>query len=158
MLLLLVATLLLQPAAPILPHKHSPPVLPTRQYADDMRAKNIEDILAMYTPDAIFTDPDGNTFSTPDAMRGLYQQTFATYDSDLTFTVKKLSVKGDGWSAGTTAVESDEYEEALQTRATKTIQRVCGDCVFSWVRQADGLWLIVSQRWTVRPCSASPTN
>jgi ketosteroid isomerase-like protein len=154
----LVAILLLQPAAPMFSHKRQPPVLPTRQYADDMRAKNIEDILSLYTPGATFTDPDGNTFSTPDAMRKLYEQVFAAYDSDLTFTVKNQSVNGDGYSAGTTAVESDDYEETLQTRATKTMQQVCGDCIFTWVRQADGVWLMSSQKWTVRPCAASPAK
>jgi ketosteroid isomerase-like protein len=154
MRLLLVATVLLQPAV-FLPHRHVPPSLPTRQYADDMRAKNIEDILSLYTPDATFTDPDGKTFSTPDGLRQLYEQAFATYDSDVTFTVKDLNVKYAD-SLASSAVEADSYEEVLRTRATKTIQQVCGDCIFTWERQSDGQWLIASQRWTSKPCSAAP--
>jgi uncharacterized protein (TIGR02246 family) len=154
MRLLLVATLLLQPAG-FFPHRHVPPSLPTRQYADDMRAKNIEDILSLYTQDATFTDPDGKTYSTPEELRKLYEQAFSTYDSDLTFTVKDLNVKYAD-NLASSAIESDSYEEALRTRASKTMQQVCGDCIFTWVRQSDGQWLIASQRWTSKPCSSTP--
>jgi uncharacterized protein (TIGR02246 family) len=152
--LLLVASLLLQPVV-FLPHRHVPPSLPTRQYADDMRAKNIEDILSLYTEDATFTDPDGKTFSTPDGLRQMYQQVFTTSDADLNFTIKDLNVKYDG-SLASTAVEADSYEEVLLKRDTKTIQKSCGECIFTWQRQNDGQWLISSQKWTSRPCSAAP--
>jgi len=152
MRLLLVAALLLQPAV-IFPHRRVPPSLPTRQYADDMRAKNIGDILSLYTQDATFTDPDGKTYSSPEDLRKLYEQVFATYDSDLSFTVKDQNVKySDGLASS--AIEADSYEEALLTRSTKTLQHVCGDVVFTWVRQGDGQWLIASQRWTSKPCGA----
>jgi len=154
MRLLLVATLLLQPAG-FFPHRHVPPSLPTRQYADDMRAKNLEDILSLYTPDATFTDPDGKTYSSPEDLRKLYQQVFTTYDSDLIFTVKDQNVKySDGLASG--AVETDSYEEALLTRSTKSVQHLCGDVTFTWVRQDDGQWLIASQKWTSKVCGAAP--
>jgi uncharacterized protein (TIGR02246 family) len=154
MRLLLVATILLQSAV-FLPHRHVPPSLPTRQYADDMRAKNLEDILSLYTPDATFTDPDGKTYSTPEDLRNLYQQVFTTYDADLTFTIKDQNVKySDGLASS--AVESDSYEEALLTRATKIVQHVCGEVTFTWVRQSDGQWLIASQKWTSKACGATP--
>jgi hypothetical protein len=88
--------LLLQPMIGIkVPHKNEPPNLPTRQFLDDMRGKNLQDILTMYLPDAVFIDPSGHKFSSPDARRQLYQNTFATYDSELVFSETHLKYKGD---------------------------------------------------------------
>jgi ketosteroid isomerase-like protein len=155
---LLVATLvLLQPSVGIkLPHRSEPPSLPTRQYLDDMRSKNLDDILLMYLPDAVFVDPSGHKFSTPEARRQLYERTFATYDSELVFTETKLKWKGDTSKAGNVAVETDGYHENLRTRSTKVMQQVCGTCVFTWVRQTDGVWLLSSQKWTIAACPATP--
>jgi ketosteroid isomerase-like protein len=155
-LLLLATTLLLQPSIGIKLHHSEPPSLPTRQYVEDMRSKNIDDILVMYLPDAVFTDPQGQKFSSPETRRRLYEQTFATYDSEIIFTETKLKYKGDTSEAGNVVVETDGFHENLRTRATNVMQQVCGTCTFTWVRQRDGVWLMSSQKWTTAACPVTP--
>jgi ketosteroid isomerase-like protein len=142
---------------PHLPSKSiQTPSLPIRQYVSAMRTKNIDDVLHLYAANAVFVDPNGNKFATPDDLRKLYEQTFATYDSDLLFTRTSLKVKGDIDKAGAHAVETDAYRENLLVRKTKQMQLVCGESTSSWVKQDDGQWLMNSQTWTSKPCSITP--
>lgn len=142
---------------PHLPKSGQPPSLPVRQFVSDMRTKNIDDVLQLYAPDAVFVDPNGNKFATPDDLRKLYEQVFATYDSDIEFTRTSLKlVKGDASKVGSLAVETDAYRENLLARKTKQVQVVCGESTSSWVRQDDGRWLMSSQTWTSKPCAATP--
>jgi ketosteroid isomerase-like protein len=128
---------------PHMPKSGQPPSLPVRQFVSDMRTKNI--------------DPNGNKFATPDDLRKLYEQVFATYDSDIEFTRTSLKlVKGDASKVGSLAVETDAYRENLLARKTKQVQVVCGESTSSWVRQDDGRWLMSSQTWTSKPCAATP--
>ena len=120
-----------------------------------MQAKNLEDVLSLYTPDAVFIDPKGHQFTTPDALRKLYQQVFATYDSDLTRGKGTIAIQGDPQVAGAVAVEAADYTENLTTRATKTIAHVCGDYRFTYILQKDGNWLISRMEWTESPCPAA---
>jgi ketosteroid isomerase-like protein len=129
------------------------PSLPVRQFVSDLRTKNLDDVLQLYTADAVFVDPNGTKFATPDELRNLYEQTFATYDADIEFNRTSLKVKGDPSSAGSTAVEKDDYREDLRTRQTKAIQVVCGTTTSNWIRTDDDRWLIKSQAWTSKPCS-----
>jgi ketosteroid isomerase-like protein len=123
-----------------------------------MRSKNVDDVLHLYTPDAVFIDPEGNKFATPEALRDLYVQVFSTYDSDLDFTRKSLKVKGEATKAGSVAVETDEYHENLLTRKTKQVQEFCGDSVSTWVRQDNGTWLMSAQTWTEKTCGAASVH
>ena len=140
---------------PHAPKSLQPPSLPVRQFVSDMRTKNLDDVLNLYAPDAVFVDPDGNKFATPDELRKLYEQTFATYDSDIEFTRTSLKLKGDT-SRGSVATETDNYRENLLTRDTKQMLTVCGTATSSWTKQDDGAWLIKSQVWTSKPCPAQP--
>ncbi len=149
-LLFLAAALLLQSPTPA-----QSPNLPTQRWILDMQAKNLEDVLSLYTPDAVFIDPKGHQFTTPDALRKLYQQVFATYDSDLTRGKGTIAIQGDPQVAGAVAVEAADYTENLTTRATKTIAHVCGDYRFTYILQKDGNWLISRMEWTESPCPAA---
>lgn len=143
---------------PHFPKGTQTPSLPVHQYEMDMRTKNLDDVLQMYTPDAVFADPTGNTFATPEARRKLYETVFATYDSDLVLSRTGLKIKGDITKAGATVVETDTYRENLLTRATKTVAVLCGTSVSSWVRSDDGRWLMTNQTWTSSPCTDAPAN
>ena len=143
--LLLAATVFFQSAAPS-------PNLPTQRWILDMQAKNLEDVLSLYTPDAVFVDPTGSQFTTPQALRKLYTQVFATYDSDLTRGKGTIAIQGDPQLPGTIAVESAAYTEDLRTRATNTVAHLCGDYRFTYILQKDGHWLISRMEWTSTPC------
>jgi ketosteroid isomerase-like protein len=144
---------------PHLPTKSAqPPSLPIRQYVSDMRTKNIDDVLHLYAQDAVFVDPNGNKFATPDDLRKLYEDTFATYDADLVFTRTSLKVKGDIDKAGASAVETDDYRENLLVRKSKQMEVVCGASTSSWFKQNDGQWVMKSQIWTSKPCAGVPVG
>ena len=148
-LLFLAAALLFQtPAAPA-------PQLPTEQWILDMQAKNLDDILALYTPDAVFIDPQGHQFATPDAMRKLYTDTFATYDSDLKRGKGTIAIQGNPQVPGAIAVEAAAYTEDLTKHADHTTAHVCGDYRFTYVLQQNGKWLIQRMEWTSKPCPAT---
>ena len=117
-----------------------------------MQAKSLEDILSLYTPDAVFIDPTGKQFTTPDALHKLYEQVFATYDSDLTRGKGTIAVQGDPQVPGAIAVEAAEYNENLHTRATNTTAHVCGDYRFTYILQQNGHWLISRMEWTTKAC------
>jgi uncharacterized protein (TIGR02246 family) len=151
LLLLAVALLIPSAAAPAFPHHKAPPTLPTRQFAEDLHSKDIEDILSLYTPDAVVSDPTGQTSAGADSLRKLYEQTFATYDTDINFTQVSLAV-ADGQSK---AVEIDDYQETVLTKATKSIEQNCGVCTSAWVMQSDGRWQMTSQKWTSKPCAGA---
>jgi ketosteroid isomerase-like protein len=143
MRLALVAILLLQQPAP--PQRPPRPDLPTQRFVDDMRSKNIEDVLALYTPDAVFSDPQGHTFSTPVAMRKLYQQVFATYDSDLHLNPTSVTVDRDNGIG--VAVDSGTYTEDLTVRSTGEVLHPAGAYRFVWKLQPDGHWLLTRMEW-----------
>jgi uncharacterized protein (TIGR02246 family) len=132
------------------------PALPTQRWIQDMQVKNLEDVLSLYTPDAVFIDPEGHPFATPEALRKLYVQVFATYDSDLTRGKGTIAVQGDPQVAGAVAVEAAEYSENLRTRASNTTAHVCGDYRFTYVLQKDGRWLVSRMEWTAKACPSTP--
>ena len=149
--LLFFAVLLFQTSTP----NTASPVLPTQQWIQDMQTKNLEDVLALYTPDAVFIDPEGHQFGTPDALRKLYAQVFATYDSDLTRGKGTIAIQGNPEVPGAIAVESAEFSENLRTRATNTTAHLCGDYRFTYVLQQNGHWLISRMEWTSKACPAT---
>jgi len=149
--LLFFAAILLQASAP----NAATPALPTQQWIQDMQTKNLDDVLALYTPDAVFVDPEGHQFATPDARRKLYMQVFSTYDSDLTRGKGTIAIQGNPEVAGSIAVESAEFTENLRTRATNTTTHLCGDYRFTYILQQNGHWLISRMEWTSKACPAT---
>jgi ketosteroid isomerase-like protein len=149
--LLFFVAILLQVPAP----NAATPTLPTQQWIQDMQTKNLDDVLALYTPDAVFVDPEGHQFATPDALRKLYIQVFATYDSDLSRGKGTIAIQGNPEVPGAIAVESAEFTENLRTRATNTTAKLCGDYRFTYILQQNGHWLISRMEWTSKACPAT---
>jgi hypothetical protein len=55
--------------------------LPVNRFTEDMRTKNIDDVLSLYTHDAIFAQPDGAQVKGKNRLRNLYLHVFATYEA-----------------------------------------------------------------------------
>jgi ketosteroid isomerase-like protein len=137
-------------------------LIPTDRFVDDLRRKDIDDILSLYADNAIFVDSSGTKHVGREALTALYQQTFRTFDSeDMKFTHTLTLVTGP-YSAET--VEQDGlYSEDLRTRATDIVQHLCGGYhviyhhTSGWKRTLTGdqptsSWLITYQAWTSTPC------
>ena len=132
------------------------PDLPVQRFVNDMRHKNIEDALSLYSPDAVFVDTAGHTFTTPKALRKLYRQVFATYDSDLKLELERVDVTGDITLPQAAITQRGSFDENLRTRSTKITQRLCGHYTFTWMLQDSGRWLIQRMEWLSTTCPTNP--
>lgn len=125
------------------------PAVQTQRFIDDMRAKSIDDILALYTPDAIFFDPSGATITGSDALRTFYQHIFSTYDSDMTLTPDTFSKKSS--PGAPLCVESGKYSENMRVLATSEMQHPHGTYRFTYrLNRPNGPnpeWLLYRQQW-----------
>jgi ketosteroid isomerase-like protein len=163
---LLTVAFLLQAAYPgIAPTRASVPWPPTDRFVRDMRAKDIADVLSMYEETAIFIDPEGHTFIGAEALRKLYEQVFATYDSDLHLHRTALEPTGriysdlqPGRPVSALSVETGDYDEDLRLRATGAMTHLCGGYKFTWRFTDQGTWLISRMEWTSKTCEAAPVK
>jgi ketosteroid isomerase-like protein len=79
------------------------------------------------------------------ALRGLFQNIMATFDSDLTLHSRNLEASGD------LAYDSGDFEETLTVIATGAKINSKGSYIIIYKRQANGSWQIVQQVWTGAP-------
>src|SRR5271163_4006737 len=79
-------------------------------WLQDLRTKQLEPILKFYAPDAAFLNGERITGSS--ALRTLFQNVMATYNSDLTLHSQSLEISGD------LAYDSGDYQETLTTIAS----------------------------------------
>jgi len=155
------ALLLTAPARDVAADPRNAPI-PTNRFIDDMRRKNIDDVLSLYTPDAVFVDFFGRKFATVDTRRTFFEQTFQTFDTeDLVFEHLLTVIRGPFHSE--TVEQGGEYTEVLRTRDTDEVQRYCGDYHVLYKHFVDSLqsdqsgkpeskWLITLQEWALKPC------
>jgi ketosteroid isomerase-like protein len=71
----------------------------------DLRSKKLEPILKFYAADAVFLQPSGERITGSAALRTLFQNVMATFDSDLTLHNQNLETSGD------LAYDSGDYQE-----------------------------------------------
>jgi uncharacterized protein (TIGR02246 family) len=146
MKLLLIATLAFAQAAAPSQAPHQPaPVLQDDRFVRDLHDKDVEDVLTLYTPNAVFVNPDGKTSKGLLEIRKLYEQVTTTYDSDLHLTTTKLRHTNNA------IIEHGRFTETLRIRATGATQQSSGTYVFLHERQPDGTWLIAMQKWNTSP-------
>ena len=122
----------------------SPASLPTERFLDDMRTKNIRDVLALYTPNAVFIEPSGKRYRGSGALRALYRRVFATFDSDMVMKARKFS----SGKNPKICIESGTYDEDLRLRSSGSVHRYVGSYRFTYELQTTGQWLLSRQEWT----------
>jgi ketosteroid isomerase-like protein len=115
------------------------------QWAQDLHTKKIDDSLAQYASDADFISDAGRTHGMT-ALRQLFTNITATFDSDLVFTSQRVEISGD------LAYDSGTYKENLLSRSSGKTQHMAGDylTVYRRTKAANGnaVWLIMEQVWT----------
>ena len=114
-------------------------------WVQDLRTKKLEPILKFYAPDAAFLQPTGERITGSAALRTLFQNIMATFNSDLTLRSKNLEVSGD------LAYDSGDFEESLTNIATGAKINCKGSYVIIYKRGANGAWQIVQHVWTGIP-------
>ena len=109
------------------------------------KAKNVDQAISFYAPDAAFLQPTGARIEGIEAIRELYNKVASTFDSDLLIRSRNLEVSAD------LAFDSGEYEEILTDRATAQKQHFRGQYVMVFRLSSDGHWKIIQHVWTVAP-------
>jgi ketosteroid isomerase-like protein len=115
-----------------------------QEWTRDLHEKRVEASTALYSPDAVFIQPDGTRVEGLTAIYNLYKKITAIFDSDLNFSSKRAEISRD------LAYDSGTYTETLVTRATGKSMLTKGSYLTVYRRGKDGSWKIVEQAWTGR--------
>ncbi len=135
-----VQTLAAQPARQV----PIPPIQNDR-FVRDLREKNIDDLLHLYTPRATFVDPDGHEFLGYDQLRRRFQQMSPA--SDRALHLETTSIK----RTYTAVIEHGRFTETVRNPTTGATKEFRGSYVFLHEKQPNGDWLIAHQRWAGNP-------
>jgi ketosteroid isomerase-like protein len=114
-------------------------------WVQDLRSKKLEPILKFYAADAAFLQPNGERITGSAALRTLFQNIMATFNSDLTLHSLKLEASGN------LAYDSGEFQETLTNISTGGKIESKGSYVIIYKREANGAWRIVQHVWTGTP-------
>ena len=114
-------------------------------WVQNLHTKQLEPILKFYAPDAVFLQPTGERITGAAALRSLFQNIMATFDSGLTLHNRNLEASGD------LAYDSGDFEETLTTIATGAKINAKGSYIIIFKRQPNGSWQIVQQVFTGTP-------
>lgn len=117
------------------------PIIASREsWAKALHTKQLDAIVNMYTPDAMFM-VNGDRFAGRDAIRGLTKLAMDSFTSDIRFQSAATVISGD------VAYDSADYNETL-TGANGIADPHHGNYLTIYKRQPDGKWLIAQQIWT----------
>jgi uncharacterized protein (TIGR02246 family) len=112
------------------------------QWVRELHDKQLDQIIALYAPDAAFLSPTGGRFTGQGAIRGLFKTIMDTVTSNLTLHSMVTESSGD------LAYDSGDYTETLVPTKGGPDQHYQGDYLMVFKRQKDGKWLIVQHVWT----------
>jgi uncharacterized protein (TIGR02246 family) len=113
------------------------------EWAKNLRAKQLDQIAALYAPDAVYLLPSGARVTGRPAIRDICKKIMDNFTSEITFQSRASDHSGD------LAYDSGEYRESLVKLSDQTKAEVQGNYVMIFRRQPDGTWLIAEQMWTL---------
>jgi uncharacterized protein (TIGR02246 family) len=122
------------------------------QWVRDLHAKQLDEIMMFYAPDASFLTGNGMRFTGLDAIRGLFKNVMGAVTSNLTLNSVLIESSGD------LAYDSGDYKETLVPASGGPSQEYKGSYVIVFKRQADGRWLIVQHVWTLLGADVVPSE
>jgi ketosteroid isomerase-like protein len=114
-------------------------------WVQNLRTKQLESILKFYASDAVFLQPNGDRITGSAALRTLFQNIMATFNSDLALRSQNLETSGD------LAYDSGEFQETLTTIATGAKITSKGSYIMIFKRAPDGGWKIIQHAWMGTP-------
>ena len=141
------------PSPPDNPLPLTPPLL-REQFVQDVAAHRIDDLLALFTPDAEVVSAGAAPVAGQSALRSLFSAEFAQQDTRISLTPPTHYDEGEPRHP-TAIVDTGRYTESVRTH-TGEIQRTCGAYTFRYTKNPDGGWRIARMDWTSEPCAAAP--
>ena len=113
------------------------------EWAKNLLAKKLDQIVALYSADAVFLQPSGERVTGRAAIRDLCKHIMDTFTSDISLHSIATEHSGD------LAYDSGDYRESLVKISDETKIDVQGNYLMVFKRQSDGSWLILEQMWTL---------
>lgn len=110
------------------------------QWVQELHAKQLDQIMARYAPDAVFLN--GQRITGQAAIRELFKGIMESFTSNL--IVHSIAFE----SSGDLAYDSGDYQETLEPVAGGPARQLQGNYVIVFKRQTNGKWLIVQHVWT----------
>ena len=98
--------------------------------------------LELYTPDAVFTNPDGSSISDEKGMRQLFVKVYAGFDSDLHLHTERVRP-----AIGGGCVEQGKFRENLHDRRTGVVTPATGKYRFTYRQGRDLRWRFAAMSW-----------
>jgi ketosteroid isomerase-like protein len=114
-------------------------------WVTNLRNKQLDPILDCYASDAVFLQPNGDRIAGSAAIRTLFQNIMATFNSDLTVHSQQLETSGD------MAYDSGTFEETRTNISTGAKVNSKGSYLVVFKHQPNGAWQIVQHAWTGNP-------
>ena len=114
-------------------------------WAKYWRQKELENVMSLYAPDAVFLTGTGDRISGRSAIRALFKTAMAGHTSDLTPRSLVTEVSGN------LAYDSGEYLETIVAASGMAKTELKGNYLIVFKRQRNGRWLIVEHMWTDKP-------
>jgi uncharacterized protein (TIGR02246 family) len=122
---------------------NSPEIARVRaEWVNDLHAKQLDKIAALYAEDAEFLLATGTRVSGRAAIRELCKNVMATMTSNITLHTATRE------RSENLAYDSGDYSETLTSVADGTVTPYKGTYVMIFRRQANGAWVIAEQVWT----------
>ena len=115
------------------------------QWAEYWRQKQLDNVVALYAPDAVFLTGTGDRFSGRDAIRAAFKTAMEGHTSDLTPRSLVTEVSGN------LAYDSGDYLETIIPASGVAKTELKGNYVIVFKRQPSGKWLIIEHVWTDKP-------
>ena len=114
-------------------------------WAEYWRQKQLDSVVALYAPDAVFLTGTGDRISGRSAIRALFKTAMEGHTSDLTPRSLFTEVSGNlGYDSG-------DYLETITTSSGAAKTELKGNYLIVFRRQRNGKWLVVEHMWTDRP-------
>lgn len=115
------------------------------QWAEFWRAKQLDEIVGLYAPNAVFLTGTGDRIDGRAAIRAAFKTALETHQSDLTPRSLVTEVSGN------LAYDSGDYQETITPALGGVKTESKGNYVIVFKRQSNGKWLIIEHVWTDAP-------
>jgi uncharacterized protein (TIGR02246 family) len=120
-------------------------------YAAALRASNVEQLVALYSPNGVFIRDNMPAVAGREALRAAYRETFSTLKVDLPITVQEVEVSGDmAWLRATSAGRVKVLASGRESNDAFNLMVV--------FRREGGAWKIRSYIYAPSRPGAGPVN